>query len=97
MAAPYIDAMFRHMWAEPKKLDDPAILRAAIEASGFDADQIFTLSQAQDVKDELLSNTQRSVERGNFGSPTFFIGAEMFFGKDRLREVEDMLSEAHTP
>jgi 2-hydroxychromene-2-carboxylate isomerase len=38
-----------------------------------------------------LSNTQRSVERGTFGSPTFFVGDEIFFGKDRLREVEEAI------
>jgi 2-hydroxychromene-2-carboxylate isomerase len=48
-------------------------------------------TQAQDVKDELLANTQRSVERGTFGSPTFFVGDEIYFGKDRLREVEEAI------
>ena len=48
--------------------------------------------QTQDVKDELLANTQRSVERGTFGSPTFFVGEEIYFGKDRLRDVEEAIS-----
>ena len=86
--AQYVDAIYRHMWAEPKKLDDPAVLRAALVESGFDADAILALTQAQDVKDELLANTQRSVERGTFGSPTFFVGDEVYFGKDSLRDVE---------
>jgi 2-hydroxychromene-2-carboxylate isomerase len=43
------------------------------------------------VKGELLTNTQRSVERGTFGSPTFFVGDEMFFGKDRLRDVAEII------
>ena len=51
-----------------------------------------TLAQAQDVKDELLANTQRSVERGTFGSPTFFVGDEIYFGKDRLRDVEEAIT-----
>lgn len=87
----YVDEVYRHMWADPKKLDDPAILRAALVESGFDADALFALAQAQDVKDELLANTQRSVDRGTFGSPTFFVGDEIFFGKDKLREVEDAI------
>jgi 2-hydroxychromene-2-carboxylate isomerase len=84
----YVDEVYRHMWAEPKKLDDPAVLRMALADSGLDADAILTLTQAQDVKDELLANTQRSVDRGTFGSPTFFVGDEIYFGKDRLRDVE---------
>ena len=85
----YVDEMYRHMWAEPKKLDDPDVLRAALVESQLDGDRIFALVQTQDVKDELLANTQRSVERGTFGSPTFFVDEEIYFGKDRLRDVEE--------
>ena len=46
------------------------------------------------MKNELLTNTQRSVERGTFGAPTFFVGDEIFFGKDRLRDVEETIIEA---
>jgi 2-hydroxychromene-2-carboxylate isomerase len=87
----YVDEVYRHMWAEPEKLDDPAVLRTALADSGLDADAILALTQAQDVKAELLANTQRSVERGTFGSPTFFVGDEIYFGNDRLRDVEDAI------
>jgi 2-hydroxychromene-2-carboxylate isomerase len=86
--ARYVNEVFRHMWAEPKKLDDPAVLRAALAASGLDADALLALAQDQAVKDALVANTSASVERGTFGSPTFFVGDEIFFGKDRLRDVE---------
>ena len=85
----YVDEIYRHMWSDPKKLDDPAVLRAALVESGFDAERVLELAQTQTVKDELLANTQRSVDRGAFGSPTFFVGNEIFFGKDRLRDVEE--------
>jgi 2-hydroxychromene-2-carboxylate isomerase len=88
----YVDEMYRHMWAAPKKLDDPGVLRAALVQSQIDADRIIALTRAQDVKDELLTNTQRSVERGTFGSPTFFVGDEIYFGKDRLRDVEEAIA-----
>lgn len=87
----YVDEIYRHMWADPKKLDDPAVLRAALVESRFDTDQLLSLVQTPEVKDELLASTQRSVERGTFGSPTFFVGDEIFFGKDRLREVEEAI------
>jgi 2-hydroxychromene-2-carboxylate isomerase len=90
----YVDEIYSHMWAEPKKMDDPAVLRAALEVSGFDASALQALVESQDVKDELLRNTQQSVERGTFGSPTFFVGSEIFFGKDRLREVEEAIQQA---
>ncbi len=90
----YVDEIYRHMWSEPKKLDDPVVLRAALLESGFDAERFGALVQDTEVKARLLDNTQRSVERGTFGSPTFFVGDEIFFGKDRLRDVEEMILAA---
>jgi 2-hydroxychromene-2-carboxylate isomerase len=87
----YVDEIYRHMWSEPKKLDDPVVLRAALLQSGFDAERFETLVQDADVKARLLDNTERSVERGTFGSPTFFVGDEIFFGKDRLCDVQEMI------
>jgi 2-hydroxychromene-2-carboxylate isomerase len=85
----YVDAVFHHMWEAPKKMDDPAVIRAALAESGLDADRILARVQDQDVKDALLRNTEAAVARGVFGSPTFFVGGEMYFGKDRLRDVEE--------
>jgi 2-hydroxychromene-2-carboxylate isomerase len=85
----YVNEVFRHMWAEPKKMDDPEVVRAALEESGFDASALLARVREPDVKDRLLQNTQASVARGTFGSPTFFVGNEIFFGKDRLRDVEE--------
>jgi 2-hydroxychromene-2-carboxylate isomerase len=93
----YVDAVFRHMWAEPKKMDDPAVARAALDDSGFDGARLIAMTQEPAVKDRLLANTQRSVDRGAFGSPTFFVGDEMFFGKDRLRDVEEEILGATLP
>ncbi len=90
----YVDEMYRHMWTEPKKMDDPNVLRAALEESGLESERIFELAQTPEIKDRLLDNTRRSVERGTFGSPTFFVGEEIFFGKDRLRDVEELIMES---
>ena len=87
----YVDEIYRHMWSEPKKLDDPTVLQAALLESGFDAERFAELVQDADVKTQLLDNTERSVARGTFGSPTFFVGDEIFFGKDRLRDVEKLM------
>jgi 2-hydroxychromene-2-carboxylate isomerase len=88
----YVDAAFHHMWAEPKKMDDPAVAQQALGESGLDAAKLFTRAQDADVKGRLIENTQSAVERGAFGSPTFFVGQEMFFGKEQLREVEELIA-----
>ena len=87
----YVDAAFHHMWVEPKKMDDPEIALAALTASGLDAKRLFTRAGEADVKAKLIENTQNAVERGAFGSPTFFVGNEIFFGKEQLRDVEEMV------
>jgi 2-hydroxychromene-2-carboxylate isomerase len=88
----YIDAAFHHMWVEPKKMDDPEVAIRAFTASGLDAAKLFARAQEPDVKARLIENTQAAVERGAFGSPTFFVGKEMFFGKEQLREVEELVA-----
>ena len=87
----YVNAMFHHMWEAPKKLDEPDVLRDALTASGFDAAKVMARSQDPAVKAKLIANTEMSVARGAFGSPTFFAGDAMYFGKDRLRDVEEAI------
>jgi len=88
----YVDAAFHHMWAEPKKMDDLEVAAKALTASGLDGAKLLARAQEPDVKAKLIENTQNAVERGAFGSPTFFVGKEMFFGKEQLREVEELVS-----
>jgi 2-hydroxychromene-2-carboxylate isomerase len=89
----YVEAAFHHMWVEPKKMDDPEVALKALAGSGLDAAKLLARAQAPEVKAKLIENTQSAVERGAFGSPTFFVGKEMFFGKEQLREVEELVSE----
>jgi 2-hydroxychromene-2-carboxylate isomerase len=88
----YVEAAFHHMWREPKKMDDPEVAAKALNSSGLDGTRLLARAQEPEVKAKLLENTQSAVERGAFGSPTFFVGKEMFFGKEQLREVEEMVS-----
>jgi 2-hydroxychromene-2-carboxylate isomerase len=93
---PYLRAAFHHMWEEPKKMDDPQVARDAFMASNIDFDRLFARAQQPDVKSRLIELTQNAVDRGAFGSPTFFVGEEMFFGKDQLRDVEETIIDAGT-
>ncbi len=92
----YVDAVFRHMWEEPKKMDEPEVIRAALDSSGLDGGRLLARTREPDVKQRLVRNTEGSVARGTFGSPTFFVGDEIFFGKDSLRDVEEEIVRART-
>ncbi|MEO1040781.1 MAG: 2-hydroxychromene-2-carboxylate isomerase [Pseudomonadota bacterium] len=84
----YCDACFRGMWEDGKKMDDPDILLGALNDAGLDGAAIFEKAQTPDVKAKLIERTNDSVERGAFGIPTFFVGDEMFWGKERLGQIE---------
>ena len=87
--AAYVDAVYRHMWAAPKKMDDAEVIAAALEESGLPAERILAGIGQPEIKAGLIANTESSVQRGVFGSPSFFVGDELYFGKDKLREVEE--------
>jgi 2-hydroxychromene-2-carboxylate isomerase len=86
---PYFRAAYHHMWEDPKKMDDVEVFRSAFLSSGIDIERLMVRAQQEDVKKRLLDLTNDAVNRGAFGSPTFFVGKEIFFGKDQLRDVEE--------
>jgi 2-hydroxychromene-2-carboxylate isomerase len=90
--APYVEAVFHHMWEQPKKMDEPEVIRAALDQSGIDGAAMLSRIEDAAVKQRLIANTEASVARGTFGSPTFFVADEMWFGKDRLRDVEEAIT-----
>lgn len=90
----YVDAVLRHMWEDGLKMDDPEVIRTTLDATELDGARTLARIQEQDVKDKLLENTQATVARGTFGVPTFFVGNEIFFGKDKLRDVEEEIEAA---
>ena len=89
---PYVDAVMRAMWEDGLKMDDPEVARAALDAAGLDGARILARAQDGDVKQRLMDNTASAVERGVFGIPTFFVGKEIYFGKNTLREVEEEIA-----
>lgn len=85
----YVDWMFAAMWERGLKMDDAAVIASTITEAGLDAAALMQASQDAAVKAQLQADTQAAHDRGAFGSPTFFVGDQMFFGKERLRDVED--------
>jgi len=90
----YLTAVFEAMWKDPKNLGDPAEMVPVLERGGVGVEEFRYLIERDETKARLKATTERAVERGAFGAPTFFVGAEMFFGQDRLDWVEDALREA---
>jgi len=91
---PYVRALFAAMWEEGRDMNDPGQIEAMLTAAKLDAGALLAASQEPDVKARLIANTEQAADRGAFGSPTFFVGDEMYFGKDRLRDVEEAIARA---
>lgn len=92
--ASYLEMGVKGLWEEGLKLDDQEVLARRIDSAGLDAASLLAAAQTDRVKLRLADNTAAAVARGVFGVPTFFVGADMFFGKDRLAQVEEAAAAA---
>ena len=90
----YLETVAAAMWEQGEKMDDPDVVARVLAAAGLPAQALLEATQDPQVKAELVANTEAAVARGVFGIPTFFVGEEMFFGKDRLGQVEEAVLEA---
>ncbi|MEP0316868.1 MAG: 2-hydroxychromene-2-carboxylate isomerase [Hyphomonas sp.] len=91
---PYVEAVYDAMWQGAQKMDDPETIGRVLTAADLPADALMAKAQEAGIKQELVDTTTASVERGNFGSPTFFVKDRMWFGKDKLRDVEEAILAA---
>jgi 2-hydroxychromene-2-carboxylate isomerase len=90
----FVQVALKTMWEDGKKMDDPEVFVQALTEGGLDGEKILASTQDADVKAHLVANTNAAVERGVFGVPTFFVGDQMFFGKERLDQVEQAIAAA---
>ena len=87
----YVEGIYWGIWVKNLNLGDTNILKSYLEELKINSDRIFELSQNDEVKNELIKNTEEAVKRGVFGAPSIFVGEEMHFGQDRLNFVEKAL------
>lgn len=88
----YIDAMYAAMWEQALKMDEDDVIAGVLDAAGLPTQEIFAGMADPTVKKGLIELTEASVNRGTFGSPTLYVGTEIYFGKDSLR---DAIEAAH--
>jgi 2-hydroxychromene-2-carboxylate isomerase len=89
-----VEAIFRLMWEEGRKMDNAEIVVQSLGERGLDGNAFLARAAEPAIKAQLMVNTERSVARGAFGAPTFFVGDEIYFGKDKLRDVEEAIVAA---
>ncbi|MFO6447714.1 2-hydroxychromene-2-carboxylate isomerase [Erythrobacter sp. NE805] len=89
----FVEGLLRPIWEEGLDISSPEAVGAAVTAAGFDAADLFERAQSDAVKQGLIASTENVVARGAFGIPTMWIGDEMFFGKERLGQIEELLAQ----
>ena len=91
-----VETLLPALWEDGVAIDEPGPLAERLSGAGFDAADLMAKAQDPAIKQQLVDNTQSAIDRGAFGIPTFFVdigaGEEMFFGKERLSQIEEMLA-----
>lgn len=92
--APYVDAVMTAMWIDAADIGNVDVVRDILEHAGLDSEALLALAEDPEVKAELTSNTEDAAKRGAFGVPTFFVGDEIYWGKERLGQLEEALTKS---
>ncbi len=87
-----IEVAMAATWEDGLNMGEAEIIRAAYDAAGLDGGALMELANDPTVKAELVANTENAAARGAFGVPTFFVGDEIFWGKERLSQVAEALA-----
>jgi 2-hydroxychromene-2-carboxylate isomerase len=91
----YLEAIFAAYWER----DDASVaeldgLRPVAAALGVDPDRFLALTESAEIRQELITETDAALARGVFGAPSFFVGGELFWGKDRMDFIDEELARS---
>ena len=87
----YVEVVFKSMWVDNKKMDDLEVIQTVLLENRLPVKEIFEGTQDQKIKDKLIKNTSDAVEKGIFGAPSMLVEDELFFGKESLQDVEELI------
>lgn len=87
-----VEVLLPAIWEDGLDVTDNEAVGKVLNEAGFDAQELFAKTQDPAVKQKLMDNVEAQVNRGAFGIPTIYIDGEMFFGKERLDQVEEEIS-----
>ena len=92
--AGFVETLLPAIWEQGLDVTDSEALGKILDDGGFDAEALFEKTQDPAIKQALIDNTEHVVERGAFGIPTMFVDGEIYFGKERLGQIDEQLSAA---
>ena len=90
---PYATAAFEAYWGGDLDISKEAVLADIAARAGLERQRFFAGIETDSCKARLRTNTDELITRGGFGSPTIFVGDQMFFGNDRLPLIRAALTK----
>ena len=90
-------AILRALWQDDRDLADPQVLAQIAREAGLDAAPLLSAASSPGVQDTFSQNSEEAIARGVFGSPTYIVDGDMFYGQDRLMMVERALQQPFKP
>ena len=88
----FIELLLPPIWEQGLDVTDSETLGTILQDGGFDAAELFAKTQDAAIKQALIENTKKAVARGAFGIPTIYVDGEIYFGKERLGQIDEQLS-----
>lgn len=85
-------AMLKAVWVEEQNIGEPEAVRAALDAAHLDASRILTEAESPAARARVEADTEAAIAARVFGSPTYVVEGERFWGQDRLDFVEAALA-----
>ena len=92
---PFATAVFEAYWSREEDISQDGVLINICEQLGIDSKALLKGISQADIKEQLKSNTEEAIKRGAFGSPTLFLGDDMYFGNDRLPLLKEAIMRSH--
>ena len=93
----FLPAAYRAVWEEERDLGDPAVLTALLQQGGFDNEEMLAAARSDVTASHYAWNAERALDAGVFGSPSYVLEGEVFWGQDRLDLLDDALESAREP
>ena len=90
----FAKAGFEAYWRDDLDIAQDAVVCEVCQRACVDADALLAAIGTQEIKDQLRANTEELIARGGFGTPTIFLGDDMYFGNDHLPLVRAALERA---
>ena len=84
----FASAVFEAYWSREEDISQDAVLLKVCQNIGVDGTKFLAGIAQPAIKEQLKSNTEEVIRRGGFGSPTMFLGDDMYFGNDRLAQLK---------